>query len=143
MTLRFLAAQGTVSPAGRIHGGTILRWVDEAGQACASAWAGGHCVTSFMGGASFLHPITLGDLVEVKARLVYTDHTMMSIMIEVHSGPVHQQERHIVTRCCAEYVALDADGLAREVDTWSPETPGDIALAQSLRAHMTAAKAAL
>jgi acyl-CoA hydrolase len=143
MTLRFLAAQGTVSPAGRIHGGTILRWVDEAGQACASAWAGGQCVTSFMGGASFLHPITLGDLVEVKARLVYTDHTIMSIMLEVHSGPVDQKKFHIVTRCCAEYISLNADGSLRVVDAWTPETPGDMALAQSLRSHMTAAKAAL
>ena len=143
ITLRFLAAQGTVSPAGRIHGGTILRWVDEARQACASGWARGHCVTAFMGGASFEHAIHVGDLVEVHARLVFTHLHSMSVMLEVRSAPVYAPEMRVVARCCAEYDALDPEGNRREVDHWSPETPGDIALAQRLKAHIDAARAAL
>ena len=71
-TLRFLASQTTLPQAGRIPGGTVLRWVDEAGFACASAWAKGACITEFVGGAHFVRAIRPGDLVEVHARLAYT-----------------------------------------------------------------------
>ena len=69
ITLRFMAASGASSASGRIQGGAVLLWVDEAGLACASAWAHCACVTAFMGGASFLRPVRSGDLVEVEARL--------------------------------------------------------------------------
>ena len=57
ITLRFMAASGASSASGRIQGGAVLLWVDEAGLACASAWAHCACVTAFMGGASFLRPV--------------------------------------------------------------------------------------
>ena len=36
ITLRFMAASGASSASGRIQGGAVLLWVDEAGLACAS-----------------------------------------------------------------------------------------------------------
>ena len=88
-TLRFLASQTTLPQAGRIPGGTVLRWVDEAGFACASAWAKGACITEFVGGAHFVRAIRPGDLVEVHARLAYTTDTSMCLAVEVRSGAVH------------------------------------------------------
>jgi hypothetical protein len=40
------------------------------------------------------------------------------------------------------YAAVDDDGQPRAVDAWTPETPGDIALAQHVKAHIDAARAA-
>ena len=87
-TLRFLASQTTLPQAGRIPGGTVLRWVDEAGFACASAWAKGACITEFVGGAHFVRAIRPGDLVEVHARLAYTSDSSMCLAVEVRSGGV-------------------------------------------------------
>ena len=142
ITLRFLASQSTLPQAGRVPGGTVLRWVDEAGFACASAWAKGPCVTEFMGGAQFVRPIRPGDLVEVHARLASTTKTSMHLAVEVRSGSVHGEALQDVMNCVAVYGAVDADEQPRAIDHWTADTPGDIALAQRVQAHIDAARAA-
>ena len=108
ITLRFLASQSTLPQAGRVPGGTVLRWVDEAGFACASAWAKGPCITEFVGGAHFVHPIRPGDLVEVHARLASTTDTAMHLAVEVRSGGIHGEPLQEVLHCVAVYTANDA-----------------------------------
>ena len=142
ITLRFLASQSTLPQAGRVPGGTVLRWVDDAGFACASAWAKGPCITEFVGGAHFVHPIRPGDLVEVHARLASTTDTAMHLAVEVRSGGIHGEPMQEVLHCVAVYTAVDADEQPRAIDKWSPETPGDMALAQRVKAHIDAARAA-
>lgn len=142
ITLRFLASQSTLPQAGRVPGGTVLRWVDDAGFACASAWAKGPCITEFVGGAHFVHPIRSGDLVEVHARLASTTDTAMHLAVEVRSGGIHGEPLQEVLHCVAVYTAVDADEQPRAIDKWSPETPGDMALAQRVKAHIDAARAA-
>lgn len=143
ITLRFLASHPTTSPsAARIPGGTVLRWVDEAGFACASAWARGPCVTQFVGSAAFLQPIRPGDLVEVHARLAYTQDATLNLVLDVRSGSVQGGALHDVVHCVAAYTAVDAEERPRSVDRWMPDTPGDIALAQRVQAHLEAARAA-
>ena len=141
LTLRFLATSGIPPQAQRVPGGTVLRWVDEAGSACASAWAKGPCVTEFVGGAQFMRPIRPGDLVEVHARLASTTDTAMHLAVEVRSGGVHGEAQQEVLHCVAVYTAVDADEQPRTIDKWSAETPGDIALAQRVQAHIDAARA--
>ncbi|MNV13803.1 putative acyl-CoA thioester hydrolase [compost metagenome] len=142
ITLRFLASQSTLPQAGRVPGGTVLRWVDDAGFACACAWAKGPCITEFVGGAHFVHPIRPGDLVEVHARLASTTDTAMHLAVEVRSGGIHGEPLQEVLHCVAVYTAVDADEQPRAIDKWSPETPGDMALAQRVKAHIDAARAA-
>lgn len=142
ITLRFLAPLGAESHAGRVSGGTVLRWVDEAGFACASAWAKGACVTEFVGGAHFVRPIRPGDLVEVHARMASTTDTGMHLAVEVRSSGIHGEPPQEVLHCVAVYTAVDAHEQPRPVDKWSPETPGDMALAQRVKAHIDAARAA-
>jgi acyl-CoA hydrolase len=62
-TLRFLAAPTDVNWGGKVHGGILMRWLDETGYVCASAWSHTHVVSRFSGGVSFLRPIRIGDLV--------------------------------------------------------------------------------
>jgi len=57
ITLRFLAEPNTVNFGGKVHGGTVMKWIDEAGYACATSWAKRYCVTAFIGGIRFHHPI--------------------------------------------------------------------------------------
>ena len=120
----------------------MLLWSDDAGLACASAWARCACVTAFVGGASFLRPVRVGDLVEVQARLAYTGSSSMSMAIEVRAGSVQSRQLQPVTHCVAVYTAVDDQGQPRAVDAWTPETPGDIALAQRIKGHIDAARAA-
>ena len=66
ITLRFLAEPGSVNFGGKVHGGTVMKWIDEAGYACATRWAKRYCVTVSVGSIRFQKPIMIGDLVEVE-----------------------------------------------------------------------------
>ncbi|MBP6599507.1 MAG: acyl-CoA thioesterase [Giesbergeria sp.] len=142
ITLRFLAYQPDALSRDKIRGGTLLRWMDEAGFACGCAWARGRCVTAFISSATFAHAVRAGQLVQVEARLAYTGTTSMALAIEVHAHDLSSQQPRLVTHCVAVYVAVDEDDKPIPVDTWRPETPGDIALAQRVKGLITAARAA-
>ena len=47
ITLRFLAEPSTVNFGGKVHGGTVMKWIDEAGYACATSWSKRYCVTVY------------------------------------------------------------------------------------------------
>ena len=71
--MRLLADPGTVSFGGKVHGGTVVKWIDEAeaGDACASGWAGRYCATVDVDGIRLRRPILIGDLVDVQASRVH------------------------------------------------------------------------
>lgn len=142
ITLRFLAAQTDSLLPGKIPGGTLLRWMDEAGFACACAWAHGPCVTAFISSATFAHAVHAGQLVQVEARLAYTGSTSMALAIEVHASDLGSPQCRLVTHCVAVYVAVGSDERPIPVDAWRPETPGDMALAQRVKNLINAARAA-
>ncbi|MDB5743541.1 MAG: thioesterase superfamily protein [Polaromonas sp.] len=141
ITLRFLAEPGAVNFGGKVHGGTVMKWIDEAGYACATRWAKRSCVTVSVGSIRFQRPILSGDLVEVEARLAYTGRTSMNISVEVRSGDMKTGQMEVVTECLVVFVALDAEGQPLAVPTWMAETPGDMALAQRVKAHLDSARA--
>ena len=140
ITLRFLAEPHTVNFGGKVHGGTVMKWIDEAGYACATRWAKRYCVTVSVGSIRFQRPILIGDLVEVEARLAYTGRTSMNISVEVRSGDIKTGQMQVIAECLAVFVAVDADGKTIPVTTWFAETPGDIALAQRVKAHLDGAR---
>ncbi len=141
ITLRFLAEPHTINFGGKVHGGTVMKWIDEAGYACATRWAKHYCVTVSVGSIRFERPIMIGDLVEVEARLAYTGRTSMNISVEVRAGDMKTGHMEKITECLVVFVAVDPDGKAMPVATWLAETPGDSALAERVKAHLDAARA--
>ena len=141
ITLRFLAEPSTINFGGKVHGGTVMKWIDEAGYACATRWAKRYCVTVSVGSIRFQRPVMIGDLVEVEARLAYTGTTSMNISVEVRAGDMKTGQMQVITDCVVVFVAVDADGKAIPVEAWLPETPGDMALAQNVRTYLQAARA--
>ena len=142
IVLRFLAEPSTVNFGGKVHGGTVMKWIDEAGYACATRWAKRYCVTVSVGSIRFQRPIMIGDLVEVEARLAYTGKTSMNISVEVRAGDMKVGQMEKITECVVVFVAVDPSGKALPIDTWQPETPGDAALTQYVKTHLDLARAA-
>jgi acyl-CoA hydrolase len=141
ITMRFLAEPSTVNFGGKVHGGTVMKWIDEAGYACATRWAKRYCVTVSVGSIRFKRPIMIGDLVEVEAQLAYTGSTSMNISVEVRAGDMKLGEMQVITDCLVVFVAVDLDGKALPIEPWHPATPGDMALAQNVKAHLDALRA--
>ena len=142
IVLRFLAEPSTVNFGGKVHGGTVMKWIDEAGYACATAWAKRYCVTVFVGGIRFHHPVKIGELVEVEARLAYTGTTSMNISVEVRSGDIKGGPPQKTTECLIVFVSVDEQGRPMAVEPWKPQTLAEVALEQRARAQLDAARAA-
>lgn len=142
ITLRFLAEPSTVNFGGKVHGGTVMKWIDEAGYACATSWSKRYCVSVYQGGLRFERPIMIGDLVEVQARLAYTGNSSMNISVEVRAGDMKSGALQKITACLIVFVSVDSHGKAMPVTRWEPETPGEVALAVSAKAFLDATRTA-
>jgi acyl-CoA hydrolase len=115
VVLRFLAEPSAVNFGGKVHGGTAMKWIDEAAYACASAWSGLYCVTASVGNINFIHPISIGDLVEVEARILKTGTSSMSIHVVVSSGKPTEEVLIKTTECNIVMVAVNQHGKSTPV----------------------------
>ena len=128
ITLRFLAEPGDVNFGGKVHGGAVMKWIDQAGYACAVGWSGHYCVTVYVGGIRFLRPILIGHLVEVTARVIHTGRTSLHVAIDVRAGDPREGSLSDTTRCIIVFVAVNSTGGSVPVHAWVPATAQDIAL---------------
>lgn len=78
---RFLAEPTSVNFGGKVHGGALMKWIDEVAYACAAVWSSRYCVTVSVGNIRFQRPILVGNLVELRARFVATGRTSMHIHV--------------------------------------------------------------
>lgn len=128
ITLRFLAQPTDVNFGGKVHGGAVMKWIDQAGYACAVGWSRYYCVTAYIGGIRFYKPIFIGQIVEVKASVIYTGTSSMHIAIEVSATDAKTGSRKKTAQCVVVFVAVDEAGDKVRVPTWEPKTEADIAL---------------
>ncbi len=83
---RFRVEPADVGIVGFVDGGKLLEWIDNAAYAAAAHWSGRYCVTASVGNIHLDRPISVGELVEVHASLVYTGRSSMHILITVYSS---------------------------------------------------------
>ncbi|MDE1206875.1 MULTISPECIES: acyl-CoA thioesterase [Tenacibaculum] len=71
--------------SGKIHGGYILKLMDQIAFACASKHSGTYCVTASVDTVNFINPIEVGELVTMKASINYVGKTSMVVGIRVEA----------------------------------------------------------
>lgn len=128
ITLRFLAEPTDVNFGGKVHGGAVMKWIDQAGYACAVGWSRYYCVTAYIGGIRFYKPIFIGQIVEVRAAIVHTGTSSMHIAIEVSASDAKTGSRKKTAQCIVVFVAVDDAGDKVAVPSWKPVSPSDIDL---------------
>jgi acyl-CoA hydrolase len=95
---------------GNVHGGAIMRMVDEAGGAVAVRHSRRPCVTVAMDSMTFKQPVYIGDLLTVHACLTYVGRTSMEVEARIEAENLRTGEvRHAGTSYLI-YVALDDHG---------------------------------
>jgi acyl-CoA hydrolase len=128
ITLRFLAEPGDVNFGGKVHGGAVMKWIDQVGYTCAAGWTGTYCVTVYVGGIHFLGPIHVGELVELRALVIRTGKTSLDIAVDVYAGDPKSPERRRTGHCVIVFVSLGTDGRPAPVPHWKPRDAMDRAL---------------
>lgn len=131
ITLRFLAEPSDVNFGGKVHGGTVMKWIDLAAYACSAGWSGEYCVTAYAGGIRFVAPIHVGNLVEVTAKVIYTGASSMHIALDVQASDPKKLDNVLTTHCIVIMVAVDEHGKPTKVPEWLPTEEEDIKLRDS------------
>ncbi len=141
LTLRFLAEPGDVNYGGKVHGGAVMKWIDQAGYAAAVGWSGTYAVTVAVGGIRFMAPIRISDLVAVRTKLVHTGTSSMHFSVEVSARNPMGGASRLCTHCVIVFVALDqVEGEPTAVPAWEPVSDDDRELAEYAQQVMTLSK---
>ena len=111
--------------SGNVHGGVILRLMDEAGGVAATRHCRARTVTAAIDSFSFLSPVYVGNLVTVKASLNWVGHSSMEVGVHVEAEDLRTGEITHTASGYLAYVCLDADGRPRQVPALLPETDED------------------
>ncbi|MDV3726304.1 acyl-CoA thioesterase [Elizabethkingia anophelis] len=127
-TFQFISEPTDVNFGGKVHGGSVMKWIDQVGYACASNWCGSYAVTVYVGGIRFLKPIKIGELIKINAKVIYTGSSSMHIMIDVFSKAVTSKKYEKKTHCIIVFVAVDENGNKIKVPQWKPETEHELQL---------------
>jgi uncharacterized protein (TIGR00369 family) len=107
---------------GNVHGGWIMKLVDEAGALTCMRHAQRKVVTVAIDSMVFHNPIRIGDLVILNAEVTYTGRTSMEAQVEVLAeNPISGQRTHTNTAYLV-YVALDDAGRSTPVPPLLAET---------------------
>lgn len=100
---------------GNLLGGRLMHWMDIAGGMAASRHSNSIVVTVGVDSLDFKHPIRLGDIVRLKARLTWVGQTSIEVKIEVCSENFETKEIELTNQAYFVYVALDHDGKPKPV----------------------------
>ncbi|MFP8833537.1 acyl-CoA thioesterase [Hydrogenophaga sp. XSHU_21] len=111
--------------SGNVHGGTILKLLDQVAYACASRYAGRYVVTLSVDQVIFRQPIHVGELVTFLASVNHTGTSSMEIGIKVVAENIRTQEVRHANSCFFTMVAVDDDGKPVAVPPLRPFTPDE------------------
>jgi len=121
----FLAEPTDVNFGGKVHGGMVMKWIDQASYACAAQWSKRYCVTVSANGIRFIRPILVGQMISVTARIVHTGKTSMHIYVVVRAGDLKESKKVVTNRCFLTFMAIDESGYPIKVPTYTPESEED------------------
>lgn len=101
--------------AGNVHGGTIMKLVDNAAGLAAAKHAGGYAVTAVMDEMSFLEPVYLSDVVTLKASVNQAFNTSMEVGVRVEAESFVTGKTTHTSSAYLVFVAIDDNGKPRPV----------------------------
>jgi len=113
------------NPLGFILGGTVMHLIDMAGAIACHRHTRSLLVTAAVDGLQFLHPVKIGDLVILKARVTAVWSTSLEVEVEVFSEETLTGLRRMTSRAYLTFVAIDRDGRRLRIPGLILETADD------------------
>jgi acyl-CoA hydrolase len=112
--------------SGNVHGGTILKMLDQVAYACAARYAGCYVVTLSVDQVTFRQPIHVGELVTFLASVNYTGTSSMEIGVKVIAENIRTQVVRHANSCFFTMVGVDDDSKPTPVPPLTPSTPDEV-----------------
>jgi acyl-CoA hydrolase len=131
VTLSMMMGPQDANGYGNVHGGIIMKNVDEAGGLVAMRHAQGPAVTVALDSMTFMEPIYVGNFVMFNAELTYVGRSSMEVRVEVIKEDPMTGQRSMSNQAYLVYVALDENGKPKSVPPLLLETPEQHARAKA------------
>lgn len=122
LTMTVLMTPDTANFSGKVHGGSILKLLDQVAYACASRYAGRYVVTLSVDQVMFRQPIQVGELVTFLASVNHSGTSSMEIGIKVIAEDIRAKVVRHVNSCFFTMIAVDDDGKPTAVPPLNPQT---------------------
>jgi acyl-CoA hydrolase len=126
LSMTVLMTPDTANFSGNVHGGNILKLLDQVAYACASRYAGRYVVTLSVDQVMFRQPIHVGELVTFLSSVNHTGSSSMEIGIKVIAENIQNRVVRHVNSCFFTMVAMDDDRKPAVVPPLEPQTPDEI-----------------
>lgn len=123
LTMTVLMTPDMANFSGNVHGGTVLKFLDQVAYACASRYAGRYVVTLSVDQVMFRQPIHVGELVTFLASVNHTGTSSMEVGIKVMAENIQTQALRHANSCFFTMVAVDDDRKPVAVPPLQPFTP--------------------
>lgn len=126
------------NPSGNVHGGVIMKLVDEAGALAAMRHARALVVTVAIDSMTFVEPVYVGNVVTVEAEVTYVGRTSMETRVLVNAEDPLTGTVVMTNHAYVVYVALDHTGRPQAVPpliATSPEEAQQMAEASARQAY--------
>ncbi len=148
VTLSRIMTAVDVNLYGTVHGGVLMKFVDDVAGAAAARHCGGTAVTAAIDEIVFAEPVRVGDLVHAHAQVNWTGSTSMEVGVRVVAERWDSAEDApvVVATAYLVFVGVDVAGGPRRVRPVLPETAEDerrFREAEIRRAHRLAKRRAI
>ncbi len=120
LTMTVLMTPDTANFSGNVHGGNILKLLDQVAYACASRYSGQYVVTLSVDQVTFKQPIHVGELVTFLAAINHVGRTSMEVGIKVVAENIHTRVSRHTNSCYFSMVAVDGQGRPVEISGFEP-----------------------
>lgn len=113
------------NPAGNVHGGNLLKLVDQAGAIVAARHTHTNVVTASVDRFDFISPAYIGNLVFIKASMNYVSKTSMEVGVRVEAECLKTGTHTHIGSAYLTFVALGKDDKPTEVPGLISETESE------------------
>ena len=108
--MTFLMTPDMVNFSGNVHGGALLKLLDQVAYACAARYCKSYVVTASLDQVHFKAPIRVGELVTFMANVNYVSASSMEVGIKVMTENLQTKEKRHGISCYFTMVAKGEDG---------------------------------
>jgi uncharacterized protein (TIGR00369 family) len=98
------------NPAGNVHGGVIMKLIDNAAGCAAARHSRSNVVTASIDRLDFYNPVFVGDLVTIKASLNFVGKTSMELGVRVEAESLITGYIRHTASAYLTFVSLDSNG---------------------------------
>lgn len=125
LTMSVLMTPAVANFKGRVHGGDLLKLLDQVAYACASRYCGKYVVTLSVDRVTFKYPIEVGSLVTFLASVNYTGKSSLEVGIKVIAEDIHKRTVMHTNSAYFTMVCVDENGKPVSAPPLEPKTEAE------------------